>query len=109
MGHTAEEVRAYQHDLAGMLKQCEDDGLRISKNTRRFIEASATEGNYVRVRYDTGLDYRGGDWPPPPRANASLTHLTNAVADVCASVSDRFKAMAAKHGHSVTAADDQEQ
>lgn len=52
----------------------------------RFIEAAAADRDYGRVRYDTGLDYRGGDWPPPPRPNASLRLLTDAVEDIALAV-----------------------
>lgn len=82
IGHSPDAIRHQRHDLQEMLTLGEAGGLRVSKNSRRFIEAAAAEGDYVRVRYDTGLDYRGGDWPPPPRPNASLQRLIAAVEDV---------------------------
>ncbi|WP_127754362.1 hypothetical protein [Devosia sp. 1566] len=71
-GHTPEEIRKFNHDIQAMLTQCEAVGLKIKRQSRRFIEAVAAAGDYVRVRYDIDLGYNGGNWPPPPRPNASM-------------------------------------
>lgn len=85
-GTTPEAIRDHRHDLSGMLAACAADGLMVAKNTRRFIEAAAAERDYMKVRYDTDLDYRGGVWPPPPRPNASLKLLVDSVEDLAIAV-----------------------
>lgn len=90
-GATPELIRDYRHDLETMATACAASGLSVSKNTVRFIKASAADGDYVRARYDTGLDYRGADWPPPPRPNASLKLLKNAVEDLALVVTNAIE------------------
>lgn len=86
-GHTPEEIRKFNHDIEAMLTQCEADGLKIKRQSRRFIEAVAAAGDYIRVRYDLDLDYRGETWPPPPRPNASMALLLEALDDLAGAVS----------------------
>lgn len=81
-GHTPEEIRKFNHDIEAMLTQCEADGLKIKRQSRRFIEAVAAAGDYVRVRYDIDLSYRGETWPPPPRPNVSMALLHDALDDL---------------------------
>lgn len=85
-GQTPEAIRDFRHDIEKMRVDCEAHGLRISKQSRHFITAVAAEGDYVRVRYDTGVDYRGGDWPPLPRPNASMKLLIEVLDDVSTAV-----------------------
>lgn len=86
-GHAPEEIRKFNHDIEAMLTQCEADGLKLKRQSRRFIEAVAGAGDYVRVRYDIDLRYTGGTWPPPPRPNASMTLLLDALDDLAGAVS----------------------
>jgi hypothetical protein len=85
--HSPEEIRKFNHDIEAMLTQCEADGLSIKLQSRRFIEAVAAAGDYVRVRYDINLAYHGETWPPPPRPNVSMRLLLDTVHDLAGAVS----------------------
>ncbi|MBU2531875.1 MAG: hypothetical protein KKB37_03995 [Alphaproteobacteria bacterium] len=85
--HAPEEIRKFNHDIEAMLTQCEADGLKVKLQSRRFIEAVAAAGDYVRVRYDIDLEYRGETWPPPPRPNVSMKRLLDSVDDIAGAVS----------------------
>lgn len=91
-GHTPEEIRKFNHDIEAMLTQCEADGLKIKRQSRRFIESVAAAGDYVRVRYDLDLDYRGETWPPPPRPNVSMALLLDALDDLAGAASASINA-----------------
>lgn len=85
-GRAPEEIRKFNHDIEAMLTQCEADGLKIKRQSRRFIEAVAAAGDYVRVRYDIDLSYHGETWPPPARLNVSMALLHDALDDLAAAV-----------------------
>jgi hypothetical protein len=44
-GHTPEEIRKFNHDIEAMLTQCETDGLKVKRQSLRFIEAVAATGD----------------------------------------------------------------
>ncbi len=100
--HAPEEIRKFNHDIEAMLTECEAGGLEIKRQSRRFIEAVAAAGDYVRVRYDIDLSYRGETWPPPPRPNVSMRLLLETVDEIAGAVGTAIAASLDRESNSPT-------
>ena len=68
---TLEDIRSNNHNFAVLLDESKVHGLRVSKDTEKFIRSRTLANDYVHVRYDISLENLDGNkLVRPPTMNA---------------------------------------
>ena len=81
-GKTPEEIRAYNHDFAGMLDSSKSLGLVVPKAVEKFIQSRTLARDYTYIRYDHRLvdpEDPKRQPPPMPQLQRTVRVLENAV------------------------------